>query len=51
MKLLKLAIEKQNWELAAHTIVLATAQLLNKGERPNVTPKKNKRRPTRQPKS
>ena len=29
MRLLRLAIEEQRWDLAAHTIVLATANLLN----------------------
>ena len=35
MRLLKLAIENQRWDLAAHTIVLATAKHLNKGEKPH----------------
>jgi len=34
MKLLKLAVEKQRWDLAAHTIVLAVARTLNKGDKP-----------------
>ncbi len=29
MRLLRLAVEKQRWDLAAHTIVFATARLLN----------------------
>ena len=29
MRLLRLAIESQRWDLAAHTIVLATAKFLN----------------------
>ena len=29
MRLLRLAVENQRWDLAAHTIVLATAKLLN----------------------
>ena len=33
MRLLKLAIEKQRWDLAAHTIVLATAKTLDKGDK------------------
>ncbi|HET6477907.1 MAG TPA: hypothetical protein VFF92_02375 [Dehalococcoidales bacterium] len=37
MKLLKLAVEKQRWDLAAHTIVLAAARTLGKGERPYVS--------------
>lgn len=32
MSLLKLAVEKQRWDLAAHTIVLAAARVLSKGE-------------------
>jgi len=49
MRLLRLAIEKQRWDLAAHTIVLATAKLLNNetikpdkqsGEKTNATPGK-----------
>jgi len=28
MRLLRLAVENQRWDLAAHTIVLATAKLL-----------------------
>ncbi len=42
MKLLKLAIEKQRWDLAAHTIVLAAARTLNKGDRPYVSQNKPK---------
>lgn len=37
MRLLKLAVEKQRWDLAAHTIVLAAARTLNKGDRPYVS--------------
>ena len=29
MRLLRLAVENQRWDLAAHTIVFATAKLLN----------------------
>ena len=36
MRLLKLAVEIQRWDLAAHTIVLATARLLKNGDRPYV---------------
>lgn len=32
MRLLRLAIENQRWELAAHIIVLTTAELLGKGD-------------------
>ena len=35
MRLLRLAIETQNWGLAAHTIVLATAIILKNGESSN----------------
>jgi hypothetical protein len=35
MRLLRLAVEKQRWDLVAHTIVLATARTLNKGGRPD----------------
>jgi len=34
MRLLRLAVEKQRWDLAAHTIILATARTLNKGDKP-----------------
>ena len=37
MRLLKLALKTQRWDLAAHTIVLATAKVLDKGEKPRVT--------------
>ena len=32
MRLLKLAVKNQRWDLAAHTIVLATAKILQEGE-------------------
>jgi hypothetical protein len=35
MKLLKLAVKKERWDLAAHTIVLATARQLKNGEKQN----------------
>jgi|GEM_PF-1013214 len=35
MKLLRLAVERQRWDLAAHTIVLATARILKKGGQPD----------------
>lgn len=53
MRLLRLAIEEQRWDLAAHTIVLATARLLHNkprkrnqrgGDKPNVTRSKEKNR-------
>lgn len=49
MRLLRLAVERQRWDLAAHTIILATAGLLNKGEKPHANnSKEKKRRPKRQ---
>jgi hypothetical protein len=35
MSLLKFAIEKQRWDLAAHTIVLATVRVINQGVKPD----------------
>ena len=34
MRLLQIAVEKQRWDLAAHTIVLATARVLKNGDKP-----------------
>ena len=34
MRLLRLAVEIQRWDLAAHTIVLASARVLKDGDRP-----------------
>jgi len=44
MRLLRLAIEKQRWDLAAHTIVLATARLLNDGEKLHANRSEKKKR-------
>jgi hypothetical protein len=44
MRLLKLAMEKQRWDLAAHTIVLAAAKSLCKGERPHASQIRQKSR-------
>ena len=44
MRLLRLAIENRRWDLAAHTIVLATARRLNNGEKPHADKSKEKRR-------
>jgi len=44
MKLLRLAIESQRWDLAAHTIVFATARLLNNGEKPHAKKSRQKKR-------
>ncbi len=50
MRLLRLAVETQRWELAAHTIVLATATVLKNGDRPHANKsKEKKRRPAGQP--
>ncbi len=44
MRLLRLAVENQRWDLAAHTIILATARLLNKGDKPHANKSKEKKR-------
>jgi len=44
MRLLRLAVETQRWDLAAHTIVLATATVLKNGERPNATKSREKKK-------
>ena len=44
MRLLRLAVEKQRWDLAAHTIVLATASVLKNGERDNAGKSRQKKR-------
>ena len=44
MRLLRLAVEKQRWDLAAHTIVLATARILNKGDKPDASKSRQKNR-------
>jgi hypothetical protein len=44
---LRLAVEKERWDLAAHTIVLATASVLKKGEKPHAKSKEKKWRPKR----
>ena len=49
MRLLRLALETQNWTLAAHTIVLATATVLKNGDKPNGKTKEKKGRPAKQP--
>ncbi len=35
MRLLRLAVKKQRWDLAAHTIILATINVIDKGGKPN----------------
>ena len=37
MRLLRIAVEKQRWDLAAHTIVLATASVLRSGDKPRAS--------------
>ena len=52
MRLLRLAVEKQRWDLVAHTIVLAAARSLDKGERPDAKQNSQKNgNAKRQPKS
>ncbi len=43
MRLLRLAVENQRWDLAAHTIVLAAARIVGKGERPDAKSRPKKR--------
>jgi hypothetical protein len=48
MRLLRLAVETKRWDLAAHTIVLASAKVLKNGDRPDGGKgKAQKRRPKR----
>ncbi len=47
MRLLRLAVEKKRWDLAAHTIVLATASVLKNGGRGNAGKSKEKKRSTK----
>ncbi len=42
MRLLRLAVENQRWDLAAHTIILATAKILKRGDRPDASKNKQK---------
>ena len=49
MSLLRLAVKNQRWDLAAHTIVLATVRVLNKGE-PDAGKKEQKKYHKPQPK-
>jgi len=44
MRLLRLAVEKQRWDLAAHTIVLVAARLLNNEEKPHASKRETKER-------
>ena len=47
MRLLRLAVETQRWDLAAYTIVLATARLLKNGDRPHASKSEGKKRRTK----
>jgi hypothetical protein len=44
MRLLRLAVELKRWDLAAHTIVLASAKVLKNGDRPDGGKGKAKKR-------
>jgi hypothetical protein len=44
MRLLRLAVEIQRWDLAAHTIVLASARVIKNGERPDGGKTKTKKK-------
>ena len=49
MRLLRLAVESQRWDLAAHTIIFVTARILNNGEKLHASKsREKKRRPKRQ---
>lgn len=37
MRLLRIAVENQRWDLAAHTIVLATVSVLKNGDKPHAS--------------
>ena len=41
MRLLRIAIENQRWDLAAHTIVLATASIIKNGDKPPASKRVN----------
>jgi hypothetical protein len=47
MRLLRSAVKTQRWDLAAHTIVLATARQLNSGGRQNERGNGEKKRRTK----
>ena len=48
MSLLRFALKKQRWDLAAHTIVLATVRVLNQeGKQNGRESREKKRRSTR----
>ncbi|MFC2022283.1 hypothetical protein ACFLTR_03635 [Chloroflexota bacterium] len=37
MRLLRVALENRRWDLAAHTIVIATASILKNGNKPSAS--------------
>ena len=43
MRLLRLAVESKRWDLAAHTIVLATARVLVNGDKLHARKNKEKK--------
>ena len=43
MSLLKYALKKERWDLAAHTIILAAVRVLNQGVRPDERENKTKK--------
>jgi hypothetical protein len=43
MSLLRLAVEKQRWDLAAHTLILAAARVLNQGVKSHERPTRAKK--------
>jgi hypothetical protein len=44
MSLLKVAMEKKRWDLAAHTIVLATVRVMNREVRQDGSKRKTEKR-------
>ena len=44
MRVLRLAVKSERWDLAAHTIVLAAAIQLKNGEKPNDKGSREKKR-------
>jgi hypothetical protein len=43
MGILKFAVHNERWDLAAHTIVLATVKVLNQGVKPDGRENKSKK--------
>ena len=46
MRLLRIALENQRWDLVAHTVVLATARVLKNGDKPNADKSREEKRCT-----